>query len=155
MLDIKIFVDTDSDERFIRRLKRDIAERGREVQSVINQYLETVRPMHNQFVEPSKRCRHPLSPPPSPPPVASASAYASPALPDLCLRLQVCRCDHPHRAQLGGAGDGRRTAAADVPRRQPDEIAAAPSAALWGCTVNRPRAHALGSNHRKPGGATG
>ena len=55
MLDIKIFVDTDSDVRFIRRLKRDIAERGREVQSVINQYLDTVRPMHNQFVEPSKR----------------------------------------------------------------------------------------------------
>ncbi|KAL1520163.1 hypothetical protein AB1Y20_023633 [Prymnesium parvum] len=55
MLDIKIFVDTDSDVRFIRRLKRDISERGREVGAVIGQYLDTVRPMHNQFVEPSKR----------------------------------------------------------------------------------------------------
>lgn len=55
MLDIKIFVDTESDVRFIRRLQRDVAERGRDVTSVIEQYLETVRPMHNQFVEPSKR----------------------------------------------------------------------------------------------------
>ena len=55
MLDIKIFVDTDADVRFIRRLKRDLSDRGRDVGSVIEQYLETVRPMHNQFVEPSKR----------------------------------------------------------------------------------------------------
>lgn len=55
LLDIKIFVDTDADVRFIRRLKRDINDRGRQVNSVIGQYLETVRPMHNQFVEPSKR----------------------------------------------------------------------------------------------------
>lgn len=54
MLDIKIFVDTESDVRFIRRLRRDVSERGRDVDSVISQYLETVRPMHNQFVEPSK-----------------------------------------------------------------------------------------------------
>ncbi len=55
LLDIKIFVDTDADLRFIRRLRRDIAERGRTVDSVIGQYLETVRPMHMEFVEPSKR----------------------------------------------------------------------------------------------------
>ena len=55
LLDIKIFVDTDSDVRFIRRLKRDITERGRDYASVITQYMSTVRPMHNQFVEPSKR----------------------------------------------------------------------------------------------------
>lgn len=55
MLDIKIFVDTDPDVRFIRRLRRDIRERGRTVESVIEQYLSTVRPMHLQFVEPSKR----------------------------------------------------------------------------------------------------
>lgn len=55
LMDIKIFVDTDADIRFIRRLKRDIAERGRTVESVVEQYLGTVRPMHNQFVEPSKR----------------------------------------------------------------------------------------------------
>jgi uridine kinase len=54
-MDIKVFVDTPDDIRFIRRLKRDIAERGRTVDSVIEQYLATVRPMHMQFVEPSKR----------------------------------------------------------------------------------------------------
>jgi len=55
MFDIKIFVDTDSDLRFLRRLQRDRAERGRTTESVIEQYLETVRPMHLEFVEPSKR----------------------------------------------------------------------------------------------------
>lgn len=55
LLDIKIFVDTPDDIRFIRRLQRDIAERGRTVESVIDQYLRTVRPMHFEFVEPSKR----------------------------------------------------------------------------------------------------
>ncbi|MEZ4417541.1 MAG: uridine kinase [Gemmatimonadota bacterium] len=54
-LDIKIFVDTDADVRFIRRLERDVAERGRTVESVIRQYLDSVRPMHLEFVEPSKR----------------------------------------------------------------------------------------------------
>jgi uridine kinase len=54
-MDIKVFVDTPDDIRFIRRLNRDIAERGRTLDSVIEQYLATVRPMHNQFVEPSKR----------------------------------------------------------------------------------------------------
>jgi uridine kinase len=55
LMDIKVFVDTPDDVRFIRRLRRDIAERGRTVESVIEQYLGTVRPMHMQFVEPSKR----------------------------------------------------------------------------------------------------
>ena len=55
LMDIKIFVDTDADLRFIRRLKRDIAERGRTTERVIEQYLSTVRPMHLDFVEPSKR----------------------------------------------------------------------------------------------------
>ncbi len=54
-MDIKVFVDTPDDIRFIRRLRRDVAERGRTVDSVIDQYLTTVRPMHIQFVEPSKR----------------------------------------------------------------------------------------------------
>lgn len=54
-MDIKVFVDTPDDIRFIRRLRRDIAERGRTAESVIEQYLLTVRPMHLQFVEPSKR----------------------------------------------------------------------------------------------------
>jgi len=55
LMDIKIYVDTDPDIRFIRRLKRDIQERGRSLESVIQQYEESVRPMHLQFVEPSKR----------------------------------------------------------------------------------------------------
>ncbi|MBN1267679.1 MAG: uridine kinase [Anaerolineales bacterium] len=55
LFDVKIFVDTPADIRFIRRLKRDIIERGRTVESVINQYETTVRPMHMEFVEPSKR----------------------------------------------------------------------------------------------------
>jgi uridine kinase len=54
-MDVKVFVDTPDDIRFIRRLRRDIAERGRTVDSVIEQWIETVRPMHQQFVEPSKR----------------------------------------------------------------------------------------------------
>jgi uridine kinase len=55
LMDVKIYVDTDADIRFIRRLQRDIAERGRTMDSVIHQYLATVRPMHQEFVEPSKR----------------------------------------------------------------------------------------------------
>lgn len=55
LFDLKIYVDTDADIRFIRRLRRDIEERGRTTQSVIGQYLDTVRPMHLEFVEPSKR----------------------------------------------------------------------------------------------------
>lgn len=55
LFDVKIFVDTDADIRFIRRLERDISERGRTTENVINQYLRTVRPMHLDFVEPSKR----------------------------------------------------------------------------------------------------
>jgi uridine kinase len=55
LMDVKVYVDTDPDIRFIRRLERDIAERGRTMESVIHQYLATVRPMHQEFVEPSKR----------------------------------------------------------------------------------------------------
>ena len=55
LMDIKIFVDTDADVRFIRRMTRDVQERGRSLESVVQQYLTTVRPMHLEFVEPSKR----------------------------------------------------------------------------------------------------
>jgi uridine kinase len=55
LMDIKVFVDTDSDTRFIRRLVRDVADRGRTMESVIEQYQDTVKPMHLEFVEPSKR----------------------------------------------------------------------------------------------------
>ena len=53
--DIKIFVDTDADVRLIRRIRRDVAKRGRSLDSVLGQYLATVKPMHEQFVEPSKK----------------------------------------------------------------------------------------------------
>jgi uridine kinase len=55
LMDIKLFVDTDSDLRIIRRILRDINERGRSIESVVEQYLSVVRPMHNQFIEPTKR----------------------------------------------------------------------------------------------------
>ena len=55
LMDVKIFVDTDADVRILRRIQRDVQERGRSLDSVINQYLSTVKPMHEQFVEPSKR----------------------------------------------------------------------------------------------------
>jgi uridine kinase len=55
LLDVKVFVDTDSDIRLIRRLERDILERGRTTEMVVRQYMATVRPMHLEFVEPSKR----------------------------------------------------------------------------------------------------
>lgn len=55
LMDIKIFVDTDDDIRIIRRIQRDMEERGRSLQSVIDQYLATVKPMYHQFIEPTKR----------------------------------------------------------------------------------------------------
>ncbi len=62
LLDIKVFVDTDADIRFIRRLKRDVEKRGRTIQSVIDQYTTTVKPMHETFVEPSKKYAHIIIP---------------------------------------------------------------------------------------------
>lgn len=62
LMDMRIFVDTDADIRFIRRLQRDIQERGRTIESVIAQYQATVRPMHLEFVEPSKRYAHIIVP---------------------------------------------------------------------------------------------
>ena len=55
LMDIRIFVDTDADLRIIRRIQRDVMERARSLESVINQYLETIKPMHEQYVEPSKK----------------------------------------------------------------------------------------------------
>ena len=54
-MDIKIFVDTDADIRIIRRIQRDVIERARSLESVISQYMNTVKPMHEEFVEPSKK----------------------------------------------------------------------------------------------------
>ena len=55
MMDLKVFVDCDSDERLIRNIQRDIVERGRDVSMVVNRYLEVLKPMHEQFIEPTKR----------------------------------------------------------------------------------------------------
>lgn len=55
LMDVKIYVDTDADERLIRRIKRDMLERGRSIESIIAQYSDTVKPMHEEFVEPSKK----------------------------------------------------------------------------------------------------
>ena len=55
LMDLRLYIDTDADLRFIRRLERDVAQRGRTPESIINQYLATVRPSHLQFIEPSKR----------------------------------------------------------------------------------------------------
>lgn len=55
LMDVRIYVDTDADVRIIRRIKRDVIERARSLESVMNQYLDTVKPMHEQFVEPSKK----------------------------------------------------------------------------------------------------
>jgi len=62
LFDVRIFVDTDDDVRFIRRMQRDIAERGRTIESVVNQWMHTVRPMYLEFVEPSKRYAHVIIP---------------------------------------------------------------------------------------------
>ena len=62
LMDIRLYVDVDADERFIRRLRRDTTERGRSTESVIEQYLNVVRPMHLQFVSPSKRYAHVIIP---------------------------------------------------------------------------------------------
>lgn len=62
MLDIRIFVDTDADIRILRRLRRDVLERGRSIESVISQYTDTVKPMHEAYVEPSKKHAHLIVP---------------------------------------------------------------------------------------------
>jgi len=62
LFDVKIFVDADADIRFMRRLERDMKDRGRSLDSVIDQYMTTVRPMHLEFVEPSKRYAHVIIP---------------------------------------------------------------------------------------------
>jgi uridine kinase len=62
LMDMRVFVDTDADLRILRRIDRDLRERGRDFQSIVKQYIETVRPMHLEFVEPSKRYAHVIIP---------------------------------------------------------------------------------------------
>ena len=86
LLDVKIFVDTDADVRLIRRLKRDMAERGRSVDSVITQYIETVRPMHLEFVEPSKRWADLIIP---------EGGFNTVAIDLVISRIETLLADHP------------------------------------------------------------
>lgn len=62
MMDLRVFVDCDADERLIRNIQRDIVERGRDVQMVLDRYLEVLKPMHDQFIEPTKRFAHVIIP---------------------------------------------------------------------------------------------
>ena len=80
MMDLKVFVDADADVRFIRRLERDVRERGRTPESVIHQYLETVRPSHLQFIEPTKRYADVIIP---------HGGHNTPALDMLAARIQA------------------------------------------------------------------
>jgi len=84
LFDIKIFVDTDADLRFLRRLQRDVRERARSVESVISQYLETVRPMHLEFVEPSKRWADLIIP---------EGGFNAVALDMVCVRVEALLID--------------------------------------------------------------
>ena len=86
LLDIKIFVDTDADLRFIRRLERDMRERGRTTEGVITQYLATVRPMHLEFVEPSKRWADVIIP---------EGGFNTVALDMVISRIQLLLDSHP------------------------------------------------------------
>jgi uridine kinase len=101
LFDVKVFVDTDADIRLIRRVLRDVRERGRTLEGVLGQYLETVRPMHVAFVEPSKRHADIIVPEGGANQVAidllcSAILHTLPPLPD-------------HTIQGTGAGQGRRS----------------------------------------------
>ena len=86
LFDVKIFVDTDADIRFIRRLERDISERGRTTESVIKQYQLTVRPMHLEFVEPSKRYADVIIP---------EGGFNTAALDMVAARISLFSPDHP------------------------------------------------------------
>jgi uridine kinase len=89
MMDVKIYVDTDADIRFIRRLERDITERGRTMRSVVDQYLATVRPMHLEFVEPSKRYADVIIP---------EGGFNPVALDMVVARIEAMIEESPHRA---------------------------------------------------------
>ncbi len=107
MFDVKIYVDTDADLRFIRRLQRDIVERKRTVESVIQQYLTTVRPMHLEFVEPSKRYADIIVP---------EGGYNVVALDLIAARIQQLLEDEESGRQRSAA---RLGPASPVPRPRP------------------------------------
>lgn len=99
LFDLKIFVDADADVRFIRRLRRDVEERGRNMESVIEQYLGTVRPMHFEFVEPSKRYADIILP-------RGGNNAAGIEVIASRVREQLAATGRPARDHSGGAGTG-------------------------------------------------
>ncbi|MGQ9517605.1 MAG: uridine kinase [Anaerolineae bacterium] len=94
LMDVRIYVDTDADIRFIRRLQRDIQERGRSLESVIRQYMETVRPMHLEFVEPSKRYADIIIP---------EGGYNVVALDMIVARIRALLAEHAALPAKGGS----------------------------------------------------
>jgi uridine kinase len=95
-MDVRLFVDVEADERFIRRMKRDINKRGRDLESVVRQYRETVRPMHDQFVEPSKRYAHVIIP---------EGGHNVVAIDMICAKVQGVLAQH-NRVAAGGRETG-------------------------------------------------
>lgn len=95
-MDIKIYVDADADMRFIRRIQRDIRDRGRSVESVIEQYLRTVRPMHLEFVEPSKRYADVIIP---------RGGLNSIAIDMVVARIEGMLAAHPQQQVAGSSPD--------------------------------------------------
>jgi uridine kinase len=95
-MDIKIYVDADADMRFIRRIQRDIRDRGRSVESVIEQYLRTVRPMHLEFVEPSKRYADVIIP---------RGGLNSIAIDMVVARIEGMLAAHPQQQVAGSSAD--------------------------------------------------
>ena len=100
MLDLKVFVDTPADLRVIRRLRRDVAERGRTQESILEQYLTTVRPSHEQFIEPSKRYADVIVP---------EGGLNRPALEVLLARVrELTNARREELSRSGGGRSGRR-----------------------------------------------
>nr|WP_318750790.1 uridine kinase [Thermaerobacter composti] len=118
LLDIKIFVDTDADVRILRRLVRDIERRGRTLDSVIRQYLETVKPMHEQFVEPSKRYADLIIP---------EGGFNRVALDVLLARIRAALDQPPGARVTPSAGGGPAPAAADRDGRVVSDHLVAPA----------------------------
>ena len=120
LMDIKVFVDTDSDTTFIRRLVRDVADRGRTMESVIDQYQSTVKPMHLEFVEPSKRYADVIIP------VGGQNTVAVDLLLTLLRSVAGPRMDAAEEHLTGGAGiaglaDGSTARAGAAVRDEPHD----------------------------------
>jgi uridine kinase len=111
--DVKVYVDADADVRLVRRLRRDMAHRGRPLDEILEQYLATVRPMHLQFVEPSKRYADVIVP---------RGGHNAVATEMIVAKIQRRLAERERERARGPAGDGReapRAAPRDAPREAP------------------------------------